>query len=435
MSETNETTPRKGFIARVWTFLWRPSARFSLATLLIAGGLVGILFLVSYPPSAATQPAMVDPGSGNELRAMYANAEEVAEGKRLADGSCAVCHGANGFSTTPGVPHLAGQRPAYFYLELRAYQTGARGVSAMNNAVKFLSDDALFKLAAYYASLDPIQPGAPSDPKAAPANPDPVQAGIAAAASCTGCHGEIGISKTPGMPSLVGLDPKYLVAAMKGYKIGQRKHDLMKSMLGAFSDADLENIALYYALQKPERARTPVVGNQVAGKVAAAACAGCHGNQGISLNPQIPSLAGQDAQYLAAALQAYKSGLRNEETMTGPVASLDDTAIKDLSAYYATQQPQPPNVRKPLTTAEWAQRCDRCHGISGNSTDPRLPALAGQREDYLQKVLHAYRTGARKSPPMAAMSDVLTERDVENLAAYYASQKARAVVYVIVPSK
>jgi cytochrome c553 len=92
-------------------------------------------------------------------------------------------------------------------------------------------------------------------------------------------------------------------------------------------------------------------------------------------------------------------------------------------------------VRKPLTTAELAERCDRCHGANGNSMDPRLPALAAQRVDYLEKVLHAYRTGARKSPAMAAMSEMLTEADVESLAAHYARQRARGVVFVILPSK
>jgi cytochrome c553 len=116
--------------------------------------------------------------------------------------------------------------------------------------------------------------------------------------------------------------------------------------------------------------------------------------------------------------------------MQAPASALDDNAIRNLSAYYVTQQPQPTKVRKPLTSAEWAQRCDRCHGINGNSTDPRSPALAGQRVEYLEKVLHAYRTGARRSPPMAAMSAVLTEEDVENLAAHYARQQARAFVYV-----
>jgi cytochrome c553 len=84
---------------------------------------------------------------------------------------------------------------------------------------------------------------------------------------------------------------------------------------------------------------------------------------------------------------------------------------------------------------EWVQRCDRCHGVNGNSTDPRMPALAAQRVDYLEKVLHAYRTGQRKSPQMAAMSNVLTATDVENLSAHYAGQKARAIVYVTLPAR
>jgi len=387
--------------------------------------------MVGYFPAAA-QPEQIKPGS--DLAPVYATSEDIAEGKRLADGSCAGCHGANGISSNTGVPHLAGQRPAYLYLELKAYQSGFRGVSAMNNAVRFLNDNALVKVAAYYASLDPAQPNAQSGAKPAPARPDPVQAGKAAAAGCTGCHGESS-TKTAGMPSLSGLDPKYLVAAMNAYKGGQRKNDMMKTLLASTSEADMNNIALYFALLSPTRAQTPAPGDQAGGKAAAASCAGCHGNQGVSTNPATPSLAGQDAQYLAAALRAYKDGSRRDETMKGLVAPLDDNAIKNLAAYYATLQPQQPNVRKPLTTEEWTQRCDRCHGANGNSTDPRLPALAGQRLEYLLRVLHDYRTGARKSPQMQAMSDVLTEGDVENLSAHYARQRARAVVYVILPAK
>ncbi len=407
------------------------SARtYLLAACALVAGAIGV-----GSPSAAAQAAKVQPGTSDDLRAAYANSAEVAEGKRVAETTCAGCHGVNGISTTKGVPHLAGQRPGYLYLELRAYQSGARGDSAMGSAVKALSNDALFKVAAYYASLDPAQPAVTSGAKSAPAKLDSVQAGKTAAAACAGCHGEAGISKMPGTPSLVGLDPKYLVAAMKAYKSGQRKNDTMKSMLSAVTDADLSNIALYYALQKPARAQTPAAGDQSAGKAAAAACAGCHGDKGVSANVANPSLAGQDAQYLAAALRAYKEGSRNDETMKGLAASLDEAAAKNLAAFYANQQPQPTNIRKPLTTAEWAQRCDRCHGVDGNSTDPRLPALAAQRVDYLEKVLHAYRTGERKSPQMAAMSDALTESDVENLAAYYSRQKARAVVYVMLPAK
>jgi cytochrome c553 len=388
--------------------------------------------IVNYSSSKKDQPVSVTSGKNSDLRAVYASALEVAEGKHVAEASCARCHGLDGISKTKGIPHIAGQRPAYLHLELRAYQTGVRGEKAMDGAVKYLSDDALVQVAAYYASLEPAPAVATGVKTASAKKPDPVQAGKAAAVGCSGCHGEGGISKIPGMPSLIGLDPKYLVTAMKAYKTDQRKHDIMKSLLMPKSDADLENIALYFALQKPARAQTPpVTGKPVSGEAAAAACAGCHGKQGVSGNPVTPSLAGQEAQYLATAIKAYKDGSRKDETMKAPVAALDDNTTNDLAAFYATQQPQPPNVRKPLTTAEWAQKCDRCHGINGNSTDPLSPALAGQRVDYLEKVLHDYRTRARKSPPMAAMSDVLAEVDIANLAAHYARQKPRSVVFVI----
>lgn len=420
---------KRGLLGRIGI----ATSHVSLAKLVIAVVLASVLTWLYYPERAATQPVTVHAGK-DDLRALYANAADVAEGRSLAEASCSGCHGANGISETAGVPNLAGQRAAYLHLELRVYRTGGRGDNDMRKAVKFLSDDALFKVAAYYASLDPAQWDAKAA-QAAAVEPDPVQAGKVAAASCAGCHGETGVSKTPGTPNLAGLDPKHLIAAMSGYKSGHRKHELMKALLGPVGDTDMGNIALYYALQKPDRAQTPVSGNQTAGKAAAAACGGCHGEQGVSSNPTAPSLAGQDAQYLASAIKAYKDGTRDDATMKGLVASLDADAVQSLAAFYRAQQPQAPNVRKPLMTAEWAQRCDRCHGVNGNSTDPRSPALAGQRVDYLKKVLDDYRTGVRKSSQMAAMSTALTEQDVDKLAAYYAQQKARAFVYVILPPK
>jgi cytochrome c553 len=401
-----------------------------LALMLTVGGTS-----LCYSPISGAQPGAIKLGSGDDLRAVYATPQDVAEGKRVAETSCVGCHGVNGISATKGVPHLAGQRPVYTYLELKAYKSGARGAEAMTNAIKFLSDDALVKVAAYYASLDPPQPGPSSGTKIGAAKPDPVQAGKAAAAGCAGCHGDGGVTKTPGMPNLAGLDPKYLVAAMKAYKSGPRRSEMMKTLLSALSDADFSNIALYYALQKPARARTPAAGDQASGKSAAAACAGCHGEQGVSANAANPSIAGQDAQYIATALQAYKDGARSDETMKALASPLDEGTIKNLAAFYANQQPQPPNVRKPLATGELAQRCDRCHGVDGNSTDPRLPALAAQRVDYLENVLRAYQKGIRKSSAMAAMSEALSDTDVENLATHYAGKKARSVVYITLPAK
>ncbi|MDH3288750.1 MAG: c-type cytochrome [Betaproteobacteria bacterium] len=382
---------------------------------------------------AAAQGGTTPTGEAVDLRAVFANAADIAEGRRVAQ-TCARCHGENGIGTTKDVPHVAGQRPAYLFNKLRAYQTGARRDPIMEPAVKFLSDDALVKVAAYYSSLEPAQPLA-SALKAPSAQRDPVAAGKATAAACGGCHGDDGVSKIPGMPSLAGLDPKYFVVAMKGYVNGQRKNDMMKSFATPLTDADLNNLALYYGLQKPKRAETPAAGDQAAGKKAAANCAGCHGEQGVSTNSANPSLAGQDAEYLVAALRAYKDGSRTEGTMKNAVAALGAGTLKDLAAFYAAQQPQAPKVVKPLSTAEWVQRCDRCHGVNGNSTDPRAPAMAAQRADYLAKVLHAYQNGARKESVMAAMTSSLTKADIASLAAYYARQRARAFVYVTLPCK
>ena len=109
--------------------------------------------------------------------------------------------------------------------------------------------------------------------------------------------------------------------------------------------------------------------------------------------------------------------------------------IKNLAAFYAAQQPQAPKVRKPLSLAELTERCDRCHGINGNSIDPLVPAIAAQRADWLEPVLNAYRTGARKSAAMAAMSSVLSEAEVKELAAHYSRQSARAVTFIPLPAR
>lgn len=371
-----------------------------------------------------------------DLRAAMATPQQIAEGKRVAEATCASCHGLNGVAKAKDkqMPNIAGQRPAYLYSVLRTYQAGGRGnTSDMNKAVKFLSDDALLKVAAYYANLDPAQP-APSSGKSGPAKPDALSAGKAAAAGCGGCHGDTGVTSTPGMPNLAGLDPKYVVAAVKDYKSGKRKNDMMKTLVSEVNDTELENIALYFGLQKPAKAKTPSPGDQAAGKNAAVACAGCHGEGGVSTGTA-PSLAGQDAQYLVAAIKSYKDGSRNDSAMKAPAASLDDATIKNIAAYYANQTPQAPKVRKPLTTEQISQRCDRCHGVNGNSTDPRIPALAAQRPAYLEHAMRAYQKGMRKSSAMSAMLDGVSEGDIEGLAAHYSRQKARTVVYVPLPAK
>ncbi len=395
-------------------------ALLALAACLVAGS----------PALAQTPRARLGPG--DELRSLQATAQDVAEGKRLAKDACARCHGPNGVSTTAGIPHIASQRAPYVHLQLRAYKQGGRSQSAMTAAVKFLSDDALWKVAAYYASLDP-PPRAATKP--APPRPDAAQAGKALAEGCASCHGDTGVTSTAGSPSLVGLDPRYFAAAMKAYKTGARNHDLMKGFAADLTDAQINNLALFYGLQKPAKAKTKAAGDANAGKAAAASCGGCHGETGVSSNPATPSLAGQDAEYLVEATKAYKDGTRKDETMKAPAQAVGDKALRDIAAYYASQAPQAPQVRKPLSLEAWAERCDRCHGVNGNSTDPVVPAIAGQRPEWIEQVLHDYRSGARKSTAMSAMSSSLNENDVKDLAAHYSRQAARPVTYVVIPAK
>jgi len=67
--------------------------------------------------------------------------------------------------------------------------------------------------------------------------------------------------------------------------------------------------------------------------------------------------------------------------------------------------------------------CAACHGADGNNSDPSFPKLAGQYEDYLVKTLRDYKSGERNNAIMKGFAAALTDRDIRNLAAYYASQR------------
>jgi len=68
-----------------------------------------------------------------------------------------------------------------------------------------------------------------------------------------------------------------------------------------------------------------------------------------------------------------------------------------------------------------AVQCATCHGINGIATLPEAPNLAGQNSIYLEKALRDFKSGMRKNEMMSLMAEGLTDTDIENLAAYYAS--------------
>lgn len=70
-----------------------------------------------------------------------------------------------------------------------------------------------------------------------------------------------------------------------------------------------------------------------------------------------------------------------------------------------------------------SQVCQTCHGIDGRGADPSYPALAGQHASYLVRTLSDYRDGSRPNPLMAGFARDLSDRDIQDLAAWYASLK------------
>ena len=83
-----------------------------------------------------------------------------------------------------------------------------------------------------------------------------------------------------------------------------------------------------------------------AGKQRASACFGCHGPEGISLNPKYPNLAGQSAEYLASQLNAFRKGDRKDAIMSPMASSMSDSDVANVSAFFASQGMA---AQKPLT--------------------------------------------------------------------------------------
>jgi cytochrome c553 len=178
----------------------------------------------------------------------------------------------------------------------------------------------------------------PHSPKMVRTAAPSVRSGEAAAgpaASCSGCHGANGVSANPAWPNLAGQHSGYLVDALKAYRSGARQNAMMSAITKGLSEADMRKIAGYYSgLKKAGKGS----GRKPAHAVDTSACAACHGAGGISGNPAWPNLAGQQSQYLANALKAYKAGTRKNELMSGIAKGLDEADMNALAGYYAGLQ-------------------------------------------------------------------------------------------------
>jgi cytochrome c553 len=163
------------------------------------------------------------------------------------------------------------------------------------------------------------------------------------AAACASCHGDRGVSPNDTWPNLAGQHGAYLVRMLAAYKSGAQKDVMMSPVAQTLTDADIQNLATFYASLKCDgKAGDTRLGDAAVGKTLADRnCAACHGPTGIAPNPAWPSVAGQKPVYLVNTLKAFRAGLRKDPMMAGVVRGLSDTDIANLAAYYAAQSCQP----------------------------------------------------------------------------------------------
>jgi cytochrome c553 len=249
--------------------------------------------------------------------------------------------------------------------------------------------------------------------------------GKAAATACAACHGVDGNSVTQGIPSLAGQQPEYFISAVKSYLDGKRKIASKEKevMVNALNQVDLEAMALYFASQKPAQRKAPPMGNVAAGEPLSAECGACHGANGVSTDNSIPTLAGQDAQYLVDAIKAYQDEGRQQEEMHNALAKSSLTDIQHIAAFYSVQKSRPAE-EKTFSMKELADKCERCHAPGMENPMMIFPKIRGQNKEYLIKALKSYRDNQRGSSPMHKMSLPYSEAVIESIATWYANQPA-----------
>lgn len=154
--------------------------------------------------------------------------------------------------------------------------------------------------------------------------------------TCLGCHGIDGYRNAyPSyrVPKLGGQKAAYLVIALRGYRDGTRAHPTMAAHAASLTDQQIDDVAAYLASLGGD---TVAAGGSTApNQEETAACIACHGQNGISLSPTWPTLAGQHEDYLVHALKQYRDGTRKDVVMAPLAAALTDDEVALLARYYA----------------------------------------------------------------------------------------------------
>ncbi len=172
-------------------------------------------------------------------------------------------------------------------------------------------------------------------------------------------------------------------------------------------------------------------------RLAVGVCGTCHGPTGNSQQPKFPRLAGQNAHYLAAQLQAFRAQTRGDPDalgyMWGMASQLDDATIEALADYYAQQKPaairsdhsaqieRGREIFEHGIAAEGVPACASCHGPDAHGLGD-FPRLAGQHAQYVLKQLASFQSNMRNIAVMHGVAQHLRIAEMQSVAAYLEAQ-------------
>ena len=188
-------------------------------------------------------------GLGLPLAAVAAELPKVdlARAAEISGGRCALCHGAEGASSSPLYPRLAGQHHQYIAKQLGDFKSGRRKSDTMNGMAQDLTPEEMLALGVYFEQK-PTKPREARDADLAAVGRYIFQRGndFSGVAACAGCHGDKGHG-TEQLPRLAGQVPRYTESQLKSFNTRERTNDneVMHSVASKLTELEVKAVALY----------------------------------------------------------------------------------------------------------------------------------------------------------------------------------------------
>jgi cytochrome c553 len=174
---------------------------------------------------------------------------DAAKAQPIVNNVCGACHGADGNSTSPAYPNLAGQHPEYIYKQLTEFKAGDRKNAIMAPNVTKLSTDDMRNLAAYFSAQQPKAKLA-KDASLMAEGQKVYKGGNAGSGvpACASCHGPAGAGIPVQFPRLAGQHSKYVLSQLKNFRSGDRANDggkMMQIIARKMTDQEMKAVAEY----------------------------------------------------------------------------------------------------------------------------------------------------------------------------------------------